>query len=487
MSDIAKANNLGRKLYTAITSVLFVAYVMEVVKGSQTIGLFIGLMVLCLGPMIATHILYKKNPDSENIKWVIGIGYGIYYMVNCYFSPSQLVFVYGLPMLVIVALYVEVRYIKIICGFYSAIAIVHGVVYTTRVGWNAETSADFEIQVAVMVLVMIFSVISYSFVARMNDEKVSEVSAAGEKTTKMLDEITVVSGNLADGVMNVSEKMNRLSESGKHTLTSMGEVQSGTQDTASSVQVQMVKTEEIQGQIAKVAEASKNIGENADSAVEAITEGKQNLAKLIKQSEISAEAGNGAVKEVEELKSSTEQMETIVQMIQKVASQTSMLALNASIEAARAGEAGRGFSVVAASISDLASQTKSATEEISNLISNLTNEMEDVASAILSLVDSNKMQNESAQLTADSFEKISESAQLISTHSTELNGSVNHLEEANRKIVDSIQTISAITEEVTAHSQTTLDSTGENQVIIGEMQKVVLDMQKNADKLNALR
>ena len=214
---------------------------------------------------------------------------------------------------------------------------------------------------------------------------------------------------------------------------------------------------------------------------------ENNIEKLIRQAELSCEAGNGAVKEVEELKSSTDQMETIVQMIQKVASQTSMLALNASIEAARAGEAGRGFAVVAASISDLASQTKSATEEISSLIANLTKEMEDVASAILSLVDSNNVQNESAQLTAESFRKIAENAETIITDSGELTDTVASLEQANKKIVDSIQTISAITEEVTAHSQTTCEATGQNQMIVKDVKAIVNEMMKNADKLNALK
>lgn len=302
----------------------------------------------------------------------------------------------------------------------------------------------------------------------------------------MLDEITRISGRMADEVTIVSDKMTQLSASSEETLASMTEVQTGTLETANSIQTQMVKTEEIQGQITKVAEASEHIGINAKETVDAINEGRNNIEKLIRQAEISDEAGNGAVKEVEELKNSTTQMETIVQMIQKVASQTSMLALNASIEAARAGEAGRGFAVVASSISDLASQTKSATEEISDLISSLTKEMGDVASAIMSLVESNNVQNESAHLTADSFEKIIENAKVINSDSKELSDTVNNLESANKKIVDSIQTISAITEEVTAHSQTTCEATGQNQKIVEDVQNLVSEMMENAEKLKAL-
>lgn len=91
------------------------------------------------------------------------------------------------------------------------------------------------------------------------------------------------------------------------------------------------------------------------------------------------------IAKVNELNKSIEQMQSIVGMIQGVASKTSLLALNASIEAARAGEAGRGFAVVASNISELASQTQTATKDINNLINTVTKEMAEVSAAISSL------------------------------------------------------------------------------------------------------
>ena len=487
MSDIRKANNLCRKLFTVITLVLFAAYTLELVKGSKTLPVFLFLMLLDLGPMIAVHIIYSRNPDSTIIKHVVGIGYAAFYAANCFVSPEQMVFTYAFPMLMVVTLFIDLKFSLTVSVGIIIIAIAHGLYYTSRVGFTNENVAALEIEIAATVLIVAFSYMANRFIVNLTEEKVKAVKEAGAKTSLMLKQISEVSDEMADEVAVVSEKMTQLSVSSDETLSSMNEVQTGTLETANSIQTQMVKTEEIQAQIGKVAEASKHIGINAKDTADAISEGRKNIEKLIDQAKLSDEAGNGAVREVEELKGSTAQMETIVQMIQKVASQTSMLALNASIEAARAGEAGRGFAVVASSISDLASQTKSATEEISNLISNLTKEMEDVASAILSLVESNNVQNESAQLTAESFKKIAENAEIITTDSRELTTTVSNLEEANKKIVDSIQTISAITEEVTAHSQTTCDATGQNQMIVKDVQTIVTEMLKNADKLNALK
>ena len=88
------------------------------------------------------------------------------------------------------------------------------------------------------------------------------------------------------------------------------------------------------------------------------------------------------ISKVEELNKSISQMQSIVSLIQDVASKTSLLALNASIEAARAGEAGRGFAVVATNISELANQTQTATKDINELISKVTKEMAEVSAAI---------------------------------------------------------------------------------------------------------
>lgn len=88
------------------------------------------------------------------------------------------------------------------------------------------------------------------------------------------------------------------------------------------------------------------------------------------------------IAKVDELKKSIEQMQSIVGIIQDVASKTSLLALNASIEAARAGEAGRGFAVVATNISELANQTQTATKDINDLINKVTKDMNEVAKTI---------------------------------------------------------------------------------------------------------
>lgn len=82
------------------------------------------------------------------------------------------------------------------------------------------------------------------------------------------------------------------------------------------------------------------------------------------------------------LKSSVTEIENMVKIIKTIASQTNMLALNASIEAAGAGEAGKGFSVVANEVKDLAKQTAKATAMISDKVAEIKKNAGDATQSV---------------------------------------------------------------------------------------------------------
>lgn len=487
LSNDARVNKTAMSLFTVLTLIIALAYVIQLVKGEAGPEKFIPVEIFDLGPMILGWILYKSNPETKLIRHVIAIGYGLFYAIVCFITTNTiLVFVYAIPTVILTSLYNDFR-LSVTSGVgVSVIAAAHAVRFASLKNWEDGAVADLEIEVLIMIVASIFSIVVNKVITEINAERVRTINETGEKNEKMLASIVDISGKLIDDVSRVSEMMTTLSASSEETLSSMQEVQSGTTDSAESVQNQLIKTEEIQTQIAKVTETSENIGNDTADAVEAIHEGRDNIGKLIEQSRISEEAGNGAIQEVEGLKSSTEQMETIVSLIQNVASQTSLLALNASIEAARAGEAGRGFAVVATEISNLAGQTQNATGEINDLIAGISKEIGEVVGAIHSLVESNKIQNESANVTSESFDKIVESTRRIRSGSDELKDVVGKLAGANKEIVESIQTISAITEEVSAHSTTTCSATEMNQRTVEQVQEVVDDMIRAAEELKSL-
>ena len=487
-SQQATANRTGLILFTVLTGIISVAYIIQFIKGEAGLSLFLPVEILDLVPMIIGWVLYRANNETNLIKHVIAVGYGIFYLVLCMISTNTiLVFVYALPTVIMVSMFNDYK-LSVTSGVgVSIIAVIHAIKFASSRNWEGGAVADLEIEALIMIICSVFSIVTNKVITNINAMNMEEINESGQKTTHLLDEVMEVSGSIIKDVEDVSDKMTMLAASSQETLAAMQEIQSGTSETADSVQNQLYKTEEIQSQIDQVTNAADNIGENVNETVTACREGRDNIDKLMEQVQLSEQAGTDVMKEVDELSEATKKMQSIVELISNVAEQTSLLALNASIEAARAGEAGRGFAVVATEISNLAGQTQTATGNISGLIQNISDEMNGVVTSINSLVESNKMQNESAHITQGSFEKIVENIRFIRDDSTNLSDIVGKLAGANQEIVESVQTISAITEEVSAHSTNTCEATEQNEKIVEEVQNVVENMTKNAEKLKSMR
>ena len=203
--------------------------------------------------------------------------------------------------------------------------------------------------------------------------------------------------------------------------------------------------------------------------VEVLGQGREDIEILVSQVEQSVTNGADVADKLKELSGYVEKMHEIVDMISSIANQTSMLALNASIEAARAGEAGRGFAVVASQVTAMAGQTKNATVSITELISNVSASIQSVVDVIHQMLNGINQEKASASNASASFGSIEDNTHIIQTNVDSLVQGIKELKNANDQIVDSIQTISAISEEVSAHANQTADAEEKNATVIDNM------------------
>ena len=164
---------------------------------------------------------------------------------------------------------------------------------------------------------------------------------------------------------------------------------------------------------------------------------------------------------INELNNTSEEIEEISTMIEGIAEQTTLLALNASIEAARAGEHGKGFAVVAQETGKLADQSKQAAQHIANLITQMKKRSEQAVLSIsneIQIVQSGKNLATEASVTFGKiFDKLGSNLERIETVAL----SAKKMAENNESVIAAITNIAAISEESTASTEEVSSTTEE--------------------------
>lgn len=482
-SEKKYVNKTALKGHTIIDSILFLAYLLEVMKGSRTIGYFAVFAVLTVVPVVVEWLIYARNPESGAIKHIIGITYGILYFFVIFTTTSLLPFTYAFPMFTVIILYMDPRFNILIGVFASVGNVVYIVYHAMTVGYAQAEIPDLEIRVAATVLTAVFMIFTTRAVTKVNNMKLKQIQDQTDETGRLMNNILTTSQDMITDIASVTRQMTDLGDSVAKVHDAMQDVSTGSAETAESVQVQIQRTEQIQVHIGNVKDTAARIGQNVHDTLQKVATGTEQMAALESQVEQSKAANEEVLEKMQELGTYTSQMNTITETISSITNSTVMLALNASIEAARAGEAGKGFAVVASQISDLASQTQKATSNITSLIENINKELKHVADAVNVVTKSNDANAESTSVVKNTFAGITSGTEDISCHTEELMHIVTDLELTNKDIVENIQTISAITEEISAHANETFHACDENTRMVDSVRRIVENLNNGARKL----
>lgn len=257
-----------------------------------------------------------------------------------------------------------------------------------------------------------------------------EVGQVAETVNDLLQHFQTILGEIQAASISVATASEQMSSSSSQVLQTVDEQEGQTHLVATAM-------EEMSASIQEVANNTIQAAEMATLAQQETGEGHQAVRGSIDAITTLSEQILNSVKVIEELNTHTKDISQVLDMIQGVAEQTNLLALNAAIEAARAGEAGRGFAVVADEVRSLAGNTRNATDTIRE-------KMEVFQQGSLRAVE---QMHASAALTRNSVERAQESGTALD----HIQEAVGRIESASLQISTAAEEQSQVAQDITVN------------------------------------
>ncbi|MGN0507474.1 MAG: methyl-accepting chemotaxis protein [Lachnospiraceae bacterium] len=479
---IGKVNFISMLSMTTIELLLILAFATQLMltDGSAKVIVVLPLLILLAG-MATNWTVYLKNRDSVQLRYVMQVPFLLAYAWLNFSGGSSYVLLYVLPPMFCYILYCDKKCSRNFSIASAAIVLLR-MVLDIALKRGSDTTLSVILTVIVllsiiyfMIATRIYKMFDHDTVHTMRDEQklqqimLEDMLGIIESTQNQIQEIAA----LMEGLHNSTEVVNQ----------SLQEIVVGTQSTAESIQEQTIMTENIRAAVQKADEGAASMAEDSNGAAKALEASTQRMKTMQNQAEmIEASAGN-VVEAMKRLKEKAEAVSGITQVIFQISSQTNLLALNASIESARAGEAGRGFSVVAEQIRQLAEQTKQSTEQIAQIATQLNEDADTASSLVAKSVEATSEQKELIVENVAVTEEIYNRAMASSRKAQELTEAINKLLVANNKIVESIAQLSAVSEEVTASTHQAGELSDSNTKDLFEAAKKIVEIKETVLQL----
>lgn len=313
------------------------------------------------------------------------------------------------------------------------------------------------------------------------------VAAMRESLQSVIRDISSASAHLEEIVHTLQLTTSEVNDSCTDNSATTEELAAGMQETTATTQTLVSSVEDMKdesGEIRKMSVEGEELSGEIENRAADLKKSATESVKLARDMFDSLQ--KKSAKTIEEAKA-VEKINELTEVIMRISSQTSLLALNASIEAARAGEAGKGFAVVATEIGNLANQTSETVANINNIVAEVNTVVRDMGTT---LYDTTQFMEKQVLPDYQAFYDVSnqynDDSVAVKNSMTSIQESVIQLNETILVITDGLEGISKTINESALGVTDIAEKTATVVNRMGENMEMVKGCQNEADKLNAI-
>ncbi len=319
-----------------------------------------------------------------------------------------------------------------------------------------------------------------------------ELGVMGRAVQSLLDKLQEIIGGIKQNTNTLMEKGDTLESMASQTSTTADEIGIAVEDIskgavsmAEDIEAATLQINNMGILIEKIVDSVQELDHLSEQMHLADTESTKIIHELSESNDKTTEAIKKIEMSVHTTNESVTRIQEAVDLIASIASETSLLALNASIEAARAGEAGRGFSVVATQISKLSEDSEQSTKTIEEIIRQLTLDSEASVKVMKEVNEIIAQQQRKLDQTKEKFHDVSSGIDSSMEESRLIHNQAGECDSERGKVVDVIQSLSAVSQENAASTQQTTASMQELNATINLLAEAAKELKEMSENLEA--
>lgn len=316
-----------------------------------------------------------------------------------------------------------------------------------------------------------------------NDETIKEIQKLFEDTKSNFKRQV----DIATQISTVSEQINTISY---ETQSAMEVVATSAEVTTQSTEQQLRMLDSVSEKTYDIVNALNRIDEEMEStatftidSIKGVQLGIQDTNEVKEKVKVTRDLVKNTATNVDKLIGYSEDVANMIGLINSIADQTNMLALNASIEAARAGEQGKGFAVVATEVSKLSKETSEASSKIEEVISRLKEEILNISEAMEQETTHVEEEYLAIEKTADNFSRIQEDLKVSVEKLNLMSGSIKELSAKSTEIQKSVDEVTDFSKDITSEMQETAAQVAVQNEKMTTLNNIIEELSNTADEM----